>query len=100
MPSSPRMFFPHSPVADTMYACIGALIFSLYLVFDTYMILNKLSPDQYIMAALNLYLDIINLFLYILEVFIFFSQHCSPLLASTSNSDFSTDHRKERVMDF
>jgi len=63
-----RMFFPHSPVADTMYACIGALIFSLYLVFDTYMILNKLSPDQYIMAALNLYLDIINLFLYILEI--------------------------------
>ena len=28
-----------------------------------------LSPEEYIFAALNLYLDIINLFLYILAIF-------------------------------
>jgi len=63
-----RMFFPHSALVDTVYATIGALLFSVYLIYDTYLIIHKLSPDQYIMAALNIYLDIINLFLYILEI--------------------------------
>lgn len=30
---------------------------------------NTLGPDDYIMGALNLYLDIINLFLYLLQLF-------------------------------
>ena len=29
----------------------------------------SLSPEEYIFAALNLYLDIINLFLYLLSIF-------------------------------
>ena len=54
-----------------IYASLGALIFCLYLVFDTQMMLGgkhkyAISPEEYIFAALNLYLDIINLFLYIL----------------------------------
>ena len=44
-----------------------------YLVFDTQMMLGgkhkySISPEEYIFAALNLYLDIINLFLYILAI--------------------------------
>jgi len=43
-----------------------------YLVFDTQLMLGgkhryALSPEEYIFAALNLYLDIINMFLYILS---------------------------------
>ena len=34
---------------------------------DTYMIHKRLGPDDYIIAAIELYLDIINLFLFLLQ---------------------------------
>lgn len=46
----------------------GALLFSGFIIFDTHMIMHKLSPEEYILASVNLYLDIINLFLYILRI--------------------------------
>ncbi|XP_045619474.1 protein lifeguard 1-like [Procambarus clarkii] len=63
-----------SQVLNIMYASLGALLFSAYLVFDTQLILGgkhklALSPEEYVFAALNLYLDVINLFLYILAIF-------------------------------
>jgi len=44
-----------------------------YLVFDTQLMLGgkhkySLSPEEHIFAALNLYLDIVNMFLYILSI--------------------------------
>lgn len=45
----------------------GAVLFSLYIIFDVHMIMNKMNAEEYIMATINLYLDIINLFLYILR---------------------------------
>ena len=55
------------------YASLGAFVFSLYIVLDTQMMLGgdhkySLSPEEYVFAALNLYLDIINLFLYLLAI--------------------------------
>jgi len=66
------LFWP-SRVLNIVYASIGALIFSLYIVYDTQIMLGgkhkySLSPEEYVFAALNLYLDIINLFLYILQI--------------------------------
>ena len=46
----------------------GAAIFSLYIVYDVHMIAKRLSPDEYIPAAISLYLDIINLFLHLLRI--------------------------------
>ena len=46
----------------------GAVIFSLYIVFDVYMISCRLSPDEYVTAAIDLYLDIANLFLHLLRI--------------------------------
>ncbi|XP_035824837.1 protein lifeguard 1 [Aplysia californica] len=62
-----------SRILSLVYASIGALIFSAYIVFDTQLMLGgkhkyALSPEEYIFAALNLYLDIINLFLFILSI--------------------------------
>ncbi|XP_071324670.1 protein lifeguard 1 [Trachinotus anak] len=57
-----------------MYACLGTLLFSLYLVFDTQLILGgkhrkyEMSPEEYVFAALNLYLDIVLLFLLLLKL--------------------------------
>lgn len=62
-----------SYVMNLLYASLGALIFSFYLVFDTQLMLGgkhkySISPEEYIFAALNLYLDIVNIFLYILAI--------------------------------
>jgi len=62
------LFFPHNGVVEVVYSAIGALIFSLYIIYDTYNICNVLHPDEYIVGAINLYLDIINLFLNILRI--------------------------------
>ncbi|KAM9722748.1 protein lifeguard 1 [Menidia menidia] len=58
-----------------LYACLGTLLFSFYLVLDTQMILGgkhrkyEISPEEYIFAALNLYLDIVTLFMLLLQFF-------------------------------
>ncbi|RVE52052.1 hypothetical protein evm_003330 [Chilo suppressalis] len=46
----------------------GAIVFSLFLVFDTQQMMIYLSPEEYILATINLYMDILNLFLYILRI--------------------------------
>ena len=55
-----------------IYCGIGAFIFSLYLIYDTQKVLGKFrvkySIDDYACAALDLYMDIVNLFLSILQM--------------------------------
>ena len=67
------MFFP-SQTGTTIYAAMGALLFSVYLVFDTQMILGgkremQYSVDDYVPATIALYVDIISLFIYLLQLF-------------------------------
>jgi len=62
------IFIPFSRTIDLLYAIGGTIIFSGYIVYDTYLINGRLSPDEYIMAAISLYLDFINLFLSILRL--------------------------------
>jgi len=66
-------FLPKTKWTVIAYGGAGALIFSLYIVYDTQLMLGgkhkySLSPEEYVFAALNLYLDVINLFLYILQI--------------------------------
>lgn len=67
----------NSPGFQTLrlvYAALGAFVFSCYFVFDTQLILGgkhmryKFAVDDYAMAAINLYVDIIQIFLYLLEL--------------------------------
>ncbi|XP_061443847.1 protein lifeguard 1-like [Rhineura floridana] len=55
-----------------IYAAVGTLLFSIYLVVDTQLMLGKkhhyrLNPEDYIFAVLNVYIDIFNMFLFILQ---------------------------------
>ena len=52
----------------TWIAGIGVLIFSGLLVFDTWRIRNVYGPDDYVMAAVSIYLDLLNMFLFILSL--------------------------------
>jgi len=63
-----QLFIPFNKTIDLIYAIGGCLIFSGYIVYDTYIINAKLSPDEFIMGAISLYLDFINLFLSILRL--------------------------------
>jgi FtsH-binding integral membrane protein len=62
-----------SQIMSILYAAFGAGLFSMYLVFDTQIMIGgkhkySISPEDYIMAALSIYVDIINLFLLILRL--------------------------------
>jgi FtsH-binding integral membrane protein len=63
-----QIFFPFGNLANFVISIITALIFSGYVVFDTYMIFNRLSEDEFIVASVELYMDIINLFLALLRI--------------------------------
>ncbi|XP_023031937.1 protein lifeguard 1 isoform X1 [Drosophila willistoni] len=65
--------FVSGKIFAMVYASLGALLFSVYLVYDTQLMLGgkhkySISPEEYIFAALNLYLDIINIFMYLLAI--------------------------------
>jgi FtsH-binding integral membrane protein len=63
-----RLIVPSDPVVDTVYAAIGAVLFSVYIVFDTQFMLKYLDDDDYLLAALNIYTDVMNLFLMLLSL--------------------------------
>ncbi|KAJ2306520.1 hypothetical protein IWW55_001411, partial [Coemansia sp. RSA 2706] len=62
-----QLFIPFNRVFDMAMAVIMAVVFCGYILFDTYMIMNRMSPDDYIFASISLYLDVVNLFLAILR---------------------------------
>lgn len=68
-------FFLEIPrVAHKIFGCLGAILFSFYIIYDTQLIVggrhkrHEFTVDDYVFAALNLYLDIINLFMDILSL--------------------------------
>ena len=50
-----------------IYALCGILLFSGFLVYDTWEAKHIASEDDYIVVTIGLYLDIINLFMFILR---------------------------------
>jgi len=62
------IFIPFGKTMDLIYAGLGCLLFSGYIVYDTYVISRRLSPDEFILGAISLYLDFINLFINILRL--------------------------------
>lgn len=61
-----------TPFLDNLYCCLGIIVFGIYLVIDTQLIIGgrtlELSMDDYVVGALILYIDIIQIFLYILAL--------------------------------
>jgi len=52
----------------TMLTAFGAFIFSIYIIYDTQLIMKHLSAEEYIVGVINLYVDIVNLFIKILRL--------------------------------
>lgn len=62
-----NIFFQNE-TAHLWIAAIGVLIFSGLLVFDTWRLRNTYGPDDYILAAVQIYLDLLNMFIFILSL--------------------------------
>jgi len=63
-----QLFFPFGTVGELLLAIATAVIFCGFIIFDTYNIMKRLSPEEYVIGAVELYLDFINLFLAILRI--------------------------------
>ncbi|CDK27771.1 unnamed protein product [Kuraishia capsulata CBS 1993] len=62
------MFLPYNSGMEVFYSWAGALLFSVFIVIDTQMIMKKFHPDEEVSATIILYLDVINLFLKVLAI--------------------------------
>ncbi|XP_030640728.1 protein lifeguard 4 [Chanos chanos] len=62
-----RLFF-YNDTLELVFAGAGALLFCGFIIYDTHILMHKLSPEEHVLASINLYLDIINLFLHILRI--------------------------------
>jgi len=62
------------PLFDNLFAAGFAVLFAVYLAYDMQMIVggkskkHQYSPKEYILAALNMYMDAMNLFLQIIQL--------------------------------
>ncbi|NWY90199.1 LFG3 protein, partial [Loxia curvirostra] len=60
------------PWLHMLYAAIGAIAFTLFLAYDTQLVLgnrkNTLSPEEYVYGALTIYTDIIYIFTFLLQI--------------------------------
>lgn len=67
------MIFVHTPIMHKVYAGLGALLFMVFLAFDTQMIMGgkklEISPEDHVFATIQLYMDIVQIFLFLLQLF-------------------------------
>lgn len=62
-----NVFFP-SAIASLWIASATVLVFSGLLIFDTWRLRNVYGPDDYVGAAVQIYLDLLNMFLAVLRL--------------------------------
>lgn len=67
--------FTLSSYIHLLIACIGSILFSGYIIFDTKMITDRTykiyKKDDFIIASIDIYVDILNLFIYLLQILSF-----------------------------
>uniref|UniRef100_A0A096M7U2 Transmembrane BAX inhibitor motif containing 1a n=1 Tax=Poecilia formosa TaxID=48698 RepID=A0A096M7U2_POEFO len=55
-----------------LYAAIGAVVFTLFLAYHTQLLIgnrkHSISPEEYVFAALSIYVDIVQIFLFLLQI--------------------------------
>jgi len=64
--------FVKIPFLNMLYSTVGSILFGLYLVVDLQMLFKSEEPhydmDDYIIAAMNIYLDVLNIIIYLINL--------------------------------
>lgn len=64
---SPQVYWLHM-----VYAALGAICFTLFLAYDTQLVLgyrkHTISPEDYITGTLQIYTDIVYIFTFVLQL--------------------------------
>ncbi|XP_056315626.1 transmembrane BAX inhibitor motif containing 1a [Danio aesculapii] len=64
--------FKYVPWLHMLYAAIGAIAFTLFLAYHTQLLIGNrklsISPEEYVFAALSLYVDIVQIFIFLLQI--------------------------------
>ncbi|XP_078173081.1 protein LIFEGUARD 1-like [Carex rostrata] len=68
-----QILFPLGKLAHTIYGCLGTLVFSGFIIYDTNQLIRRHTYNEYVIAAISLYMDVINLFMSTLT----FSSSCN-----------------------
>ncbi|KAM5563662.1 protein LIFEGUARD 4-like [Rosa sericea] len=58
-----QIFHPLGKISHMIFGIVGCIIFCGYIVYDTDELIKRHQYDEYLLAAIQLYLDAINLFL-------------------------------------
>jgi FtsH-binding integral membrane protein len=58
-----QIFHPFGKFSHMIYGIVGCIIFCAFIVYDTDALIKRHQYDEYMLAAIELYLDAINLFL-------------------------------------
>ncbi|XP_037537393.1 transmembrane BAX inhibitor motif containing 1a [Nematolebias whitei] len=55
-----------------LYAALGAIVFTLFLAYHTQLLIgnrkHSINPEEYVFAALSIYVDIVQIFLFLLQI--------------------------------
>nr|XP_029499010.1 protein lifeguard 3-like [Oncorhynchus nerka]XP_029499011.1 protein lifeguard 3-like [Oncorhynchus nerka] len=64
--------FKYIPWLHMVYAAVGAIVYTLFLAYHTQLLIgkgkNSISPEEYVFAALSIYIDIVQIFLCLLQL--------------------------------
>ncbi|XP_006663554.1 protein LIFEGUARD 2-like [Oryza brachyantha] len=58
-----QICFPLGSAGMTIYGLIATMVFSAFVIFDTHQLIKRHTYNEYVVAAISLYLDVINLFM-------------------------------------
>lgn len=57
---------------QALFSTFGSIIYGYYLFYDTYLImklrLNDISPEDYILGAMIIFIDLFKVFMYFLKI--------------------------------
>ncbi|KAL0689094.1 hypothetical protein Bca4012_088771 [Brassica carinata] len=65
-----QVFHPLGKLSSMIFSCVVSVCFCGYIIYDTNQLIKKLNYDEYIHAAISLYLDVINLFLNLVGILV------------------------------
>lgn len=63
-----QIFIPFGKLGSTIFGLLMTIVFSGFIIYDTNNLIKRFKYNEYILASISLYLDIMNLFLGMLGI--------------------------------